>query len=289
MKYLLYFIFALSFLACAPKEKKQYIVKYGAREVQSAEFINTLMILGFTKYGRPFYAQIYDPQFFERMRTETLQHFINNIFYGSLSQKYKIKITDVELEAWIKDRTPGLKKEDLVFTLKANNFSYNDWKKLFREQLIQTRIIEKLSSTEEKVQKKQKKSNDDAFYMAAITFDDELKAKSHYRTISRSVVRYNDVLKKENNTANYSWIRTKNIPFYSKIKHLNLRRVSKPIETKWGYTLIRIEKKGKYPLPNKDVASSQKTSSIKSLLEDFKKDPKLDINTDLLYSLKIKK
>ncbi len=291
MKYLLYMLLSLSFISCTQENTKNYIIKYGPKEVQSAEFINTLMILGFTKHGRSFYSQIHDLHFFEEVRTETLQYFIKSIFYSSLSQKYKIKITDAELETWIKKRTPDLKKEDLIFTLKANNFSYGDWKKLFREQFIQNKIVEQLTESDLKSKKetRQKKSADDALFMAVITFEDELKAKSHYRTISRSVSRYDDILKKENNTSYYSWVKTKDIPFYSKIKHLALRRVSKPIETKWGYSLVRIKKKGKYPLPNKNVASGQKPSPLKPLLEEFKKDPKLDINTDLLYSLKIKK
>ncbi len=289
MKHLLY-PFILFFLSCSPNQKEDsYIVKYGPKEVHSAEFINTLMILGFTKHGKAFYSKVYDSSFFEQMRTETLEHIINKMFYSSLSQKYKIKITDAELEAWIKERTPDLAKEDLLYTLKANNFTYSDWKGLFRDQLIQSRIIQQLNEVTPTPPSKVKKSNDDAIYLAIISFEDQLEAKEQHKKIARNKVNFDDVLKRENQTRLYSWVRTKDLPFYDKIKYLPLRKSSKPIETSWGYALVRIQKRGKFPLPNKDVAEGQTSSSIKPLLEEFKKSPKLHINTELLYSLKIKK
>ncbi len=288
MKHLLYFLILFS-LSCSPKPEETHIVKYGSQEVHSAEFINTLMILGFTKHGKAFYSKIYDSTFFEQIRTQTLEHIINKMFYGSLSQKYKIKITDAELESWIKERTPDLAKEDLMYTLKANNFSYNDWKGLFRDQLIQSKISEQLNETPPSKPTKIKKSNDDALYLAIISFEDQLKAKEQHKKIARNKVNFDDVLEKMNQSRLYSWIRTKDLSFYDKIKYLPLRKSSKPIETPWGYVLVRIQKRGKFPLPNKDVAEGQTASSIKPLLEEFKKSPKLHINTELLYSLKIKK
>lgn len=289
MKYILTLILFLA--SCTQStQTDNFIVKYGSQEIKSAEFINTLMILGFTKHGKSFYSKIYDEAFFEKARTETLEQVINNLFFGSLSQKYKVKITDLDLEEWIKERTPDMQKEDLIYTLKANNLTYADWKGLFRNQMIKNKIIEQVEGVkEQKIKPKPKKSNDDGMLMAVISFDDQLQAKEAYTKIRKNRINFDDVLKKNNGTVEYSWVKNKDISFYENIRYLSLRRSSKPIETDWGYSLVRIQKKGKMPLISKDVASGQGNPAIQALLEKFKKDPKLNINTDLLYSLKIKK
>jgi len=125
--------------------------------------------------------------------------------------------------------------------------------------------------------------------IAVISFEEQLQAKKAYTRIRKDKAKFDDVLKKNNGTAKYSWVRKEDISFYEEIKNLSLKRSSKPIETDWGYSLVRIQKKGKVPQIAKDVASGQENSPIQGLLEKFKKDPKLIINTDLLYSLKIKK
>ncbi len=288
---LLLYLSLFFLLSCNLKQDKEpYLIKYGFKKVQSAEFINSLMVLGFIKHGKTFYSKIYDPIFFENMKTQTLEHFINNIFYNSLSQKYKIKVTDSELEDWIKTRTPGLKKEDLIYTLKVNNFSYNDWKRFFRNQFIQNKILTKLHPLKKIHPAKIKKSHKDALYLAVISFEDELEADEQYKRIKKNLARFDDILIKKTQTKLYSWVPTTDLPFFKQIKYLALNKVSKPIQTPWGYILVQIQKKGKFPLQQTHAARSQQTfSSIKPLLEEFKKSKKLHINTQLLYSLKIRK
>ncbi len=277
-------------ISCNLKQNKQpYVIKYGLKKVQTSEFINILMVLGFMKHGKAFYSKIYDSVFFESMRTQTLEYFINNMFYNSLSQKYKIKVTDSELEQWIKTRTPGLKREDLIYILKVNNFSYNDWKGVFRSQFIQNKILKQLSNTPKIQPTKMKKSHKNALYMAVISFEDELKANEQYKRIKKNLARFDDILIKKTHTKLYSWVPTVDLPFFKKIKYLPLNTVSKPIQTSWGYILIQIKKRGKLPLKQTHVAQSQTKSAIKPLLEDFKKSKKLHINTKLLYGLKIRK
>ncbi len=221
---------------------------------------------------------------------------MDNLFYSSLSQKFEIKITDIELEEWIKTRTPDMHKEDLIYTLKANNLTYSDWKGLFRNQMIKNQIIEKLldksnqdPTTSAHKKNKLNKKNNEGLYLAVISFDEELDAKKAYKRIRKDLDRFDDVLEKVNGTRRYSWVKKEDLGFYDKIKGLSLKRSSKPIETKWGYSLVRIEKKGQMPEQHLDVAPSQDLSAVKELLEDFRKDPELQINTDLLYSLKIKR
>jgi hypothetical protein len=292
MKSLSYFLILFFLSSCTTKTEQNYIVKFDNKEVNSAEFINKLMVLGFIKHGPSFYTKIYDSQFFEEARSETLEHIIGNFFYNSLSQKYEIKVTDSELESWIQSRTPDLKQEDLLYTLEANNLSLQSWRTLFREQLIQHKVVEALSSapdTESQKKEKEKNSDDDGLLMATITFENAVEAKEMYQKIAKNKIKFDEALANQSNISTYSWVKTDELPFFSKIKYLSKNRVSKPIETKWGHLLVQIKKRGKVPLPKRDTASGQIPASIKPLLEEFKKNPKLMINTDLLYSLKIKK
>lgn len=290
---------AFALISCTQKadEEASFIIKYGQQEVYSAEFINKLMTLGFVNYGKDFYSKIYDEKFFEKARRETLEHFLNTFFIRSLSQKYKLKVTEKELQEWIKHRAPSFDKEGLILTLKTNNLSYTDWTNLFRDQLIQHKVAEKVKSEQSKAKPresdKDKTSKADkknkSLLLAVLTYDNQLLAQEAYKEISSDKVKFNKALKKHQGSDQYSWLEPKQIPFYKKIKRLGVGKVSKPFETTWGFLIVRIAKKGvPKDLPH-NVASGHPQLNLKGLVEAFKKDPKLKINTDLLYSLKIKK
>lgn len=290
---------SLILINCSQKAEKEtnFIIKYGQQEVYSAEFINKLMALGFVNYGKDFYSKIYDEKFFEKVRRETLEHFLNAFFIRSLSQKYKLKVTEKELQDWIKQRAPSFDKEDLILTLKTNNLSYTDWTNLFRDQLIQHKVAEKIKSEQTKdslkknteKKKTQKTNKNKSLFLAVLTYENQLLAQEAYKKISNEKKEFNKELEKHQGSAQYSWLEPDQIPFYKNIKSLSLGRVSKPFETTWGFLIVRIAKKGSPEGLRADVASGHPQLNLKSLVEAFKKDPKLKINTDLLYSLKIKK
>ena len=289
------FLFLL-FTSCNPKNdiKTDYIVKYGSQEVYSADFINKMMILGFVNYGADFYSKIYDEKFFEKVRNETLEYFLNTFFMRSLSQKYKLKITETELQEWIKDRAPSYNKEDLILTLKTNNLTYKDWTGLFRDQLVQHKVSEKIKKeiSQKKVKEETTKKNEtskSALSIAVLSFENLLDAQNAYKKIENKKEAFNKALKKYQKSQKYSWLEPNEIPFYKDIKPLRVGRVSKPFETPWGVLIVRIDKKGQKK-PNKpSTAKKQAQLDLNRLVEAFKKDSKLQINTDLLYSLKIKK
>jgi hypothetical protein len=296
MKFLLSLFLLLSSASCQQKKEDQasYLVKYGNKEVHTAEFINKMMTLGFVKYGKTFYSKIYDQTFFEQVRSETLEHILNSIFMNTLSQKYELKITNVDVQKWIAERAPTYSKEDLILTLQTNNLTYKDWTNLFREQLVQHRILEQLSKDDKpelkSAEKKEPKSDKETYYkIAVLTFENQLDANVAYKKINNDRDNFNESMKRIQSSDQYSWLKEDQIPFYSKIKSLGTGRISKPFETDWGFLLVRLDKKEKREAPPRDAASGQVSAKFKSLVEDFKKDPKLQINSDLLYSLKIKR
>lgn len=299
---MLSFLFLFSFTSCL-KEKEDtssFLIKYGSKEVYTAEFINKMMTLGFVKYGKTFYSKIYDQNFFEQVRSETLEHILNSIFLNNLSQKYELKITNDDVQKWIAERAPTYSKEDLILTLQTNNLTYKDWTNLFREQLVQHRIAEKLSA-----QSKAKETNEEKikvsnkvktaqekithYKIAVLTFENQLDADQAYKKINNSEDNFNEALKRLQSSNKYSWLTESQIPFFSEIKSLRANRVSKPFETDWGFLLVRLDKQEKREEDQKDAAIGQVSTEYKALVEAFKKDPKLQINSDLLYSLKIKR
>ena len=54
MKALISILIFLTLVSCQQnnKDSATYLVKYGNREVHTAEFINKMMTLGFVKYGK---------------------------------------------------------------------------------------------------------------------------------------------------------------------------------------------------------------------------------------------
>jgi|GEM_PF-3046153 len=299
MKLLLSFLLLFFFTSCQKKEedKSSYLIKYGTKEVYTAEFINKMMTLGFVKYGKTFYSRIYDQEFFEQIRSETLEHILNSIFMNQLSQQYELKVTNDDVQKWIAERAPTYSKEDLILTLQANNLDYKDWTNLFREQLIQHKISEKISSSKkpptgdskDKAEKIEKETKETHYKIAVLTFENQLDADQAYKKIGNSENNFDKALKRLQSTNKYSWLTEEQIPFFSSIKRLSAGRVSKPIETDWGFLLVRLDKKDIRAVLKKDAASSHISAEFKSLVEAFKKDPKLRINSKLLYSLKIKK
>jgi len=294
MKLLLSFFILLFISSCSPRQKAEthYVIKYGHNEVNTAEFINKMMTLGFVKYGKTFYSKIYDQTFFEQMRSETLEHSLNSIFMNELSKKFELKITNKDVQDWIANRAPDYSKEDLILTLQANNLTFKDWTNLFREQLVQHRISQKLMlKAEAEIQKET--SNDRKkithYKIAVLTYENQLDADQAYKQIGNSKDKFDKTLKSLQSSNTYTWLTEKQIPFYSKIKKLRKERVSKPFETDWGFLLVRIAKKEKRAEELRDAANSQVSAEFKSLVADFRKNPKLQINADLLYSLKIKK
>lgn len=292
------FLFLL-YTSCSPKTdvKVDYIVKYGSQEVYSADFINKMMILGFVNYGEDFYSKIYDKNFFEKVRAETLEYYLNTFFMRSLSQKYKLKITGAELQEWIKNRAPSYNKEDLILTLKTNNLSYKDWTGLFRDQLVQHKVSEKIkeeasqkkTKTKEKEPNKKIKASKSALSIAVLSFESLLDAQNTYKKISHKKEAFNKALNKHQKSNKYSWLEPDEIPFYKNIKQLRVGRVSKPFETPWGVLIVRIDQKGRKKENKPNTEENHAQLDLNQLVEAFKKDSKLQINTDLLYSLKIKK
>jgi len=297
MKYALILVL-LALASCQKKSEpeSQYIVKYGDQKVYAAEFINKMMTLGFVKYGKPFYTRIYDKDFFENMRSETLEHILNSLFVNKLSRQLELKVTNDDVQNWIQERAPVYSQEDLVLTLQANNLNYKDWTNLFREQLVQHRIsiamskkLESEDSSEKSTVKKEQSKKQTHYQLAVLTFENQLDADQAYKKISNSKEKFNKELLRSLSTQKYSWLTEDQIPFFSKIKKLRKGRVSKPFETEWGFLLVRVEKKEKRAQNQKKTESLPLSPHFKSLVEEFKKDPKLHINSDLLYSLKIQK
>jgi len=295
MKILLSLFLILFTVSCQKKTDDQttYLVKYGNNEIYTAEFINKMMTLGFVRYGKPFYTKIYDQTFFERIRAETLEHILNGIFINTLSQKYELKITNDDVQKWIAERAPVYSKEDLILTLQANNLTYKDWTNLFREQLVQHRILQKVSESQNlknTVEEKTENLKKETYYkIAVLTFENKLDADQAYKKINNSKDNFEESLSRLQSSKKYSWLKEDQIPFYSKIKRLRTGRITKPFETDWGFLLVRLDKKEKRTAPLQDAASGQSSKEFKRLVKAFKKDPKLQINSDLLYSLKIKR
>lgn len=294
MKILLSTLIILSLLACQKRkeDKANYLIKYGNREVYTAEFINKMMTLGFVKYGKTFYSRIYDQKFFEQIRSETLEHTLNSIFMNRLSQKFELKITNKDVQDWIVDRAPTYSKEDLILTLQANNLTYKDWTNLFREQLVQHRIAQKLSSNKPEIateHSKEETKKQTHYKIAVLTYENQLDADQAYKQINGSEKSFDKTLKSLQSSNKYSWLTEEQIPFFSKIKSLRVGKISKPFETGWGFLLVRLEQKDKRSTMLKNNAGGQVSPEFKALVEEFRKDPKLQINSDLLYSLKIKK
>ena len=211
---------------------------------------------------------------------------------NTLSQKFELKVTNDDVQKWIADRAPTYSKEDLILTLQTNNLTYKDWANLFREQLIQHRIALKLAPAPKASQSKTAKQASDKltyFKIAVLTYESQLDADETYKRIKNSKEAFNKALGKRQGSKRYSWLTEDQIPFFSKIKRLKAGRNSKPIETDWGFLIVRLDKKEKRLPEHRDAANGQISPELKSLVEAFKKDPKLQINSDLLYSLKIKR
>lgn len=278
------------FTSCSLKETEpKPLVEFGSQTVSEQDFIKTLMGQGFLKYGRPFFDQIQDPNFFEIAKNDTLEEIVSNIYFANLANEKKITLSDEELEEWIQSRTKGLQKEDLSLILNSNNITYKDWKNLFKNQLIQHKVMQ--SYTEKKSEKensieKNKRTKKEGLNVAVLTFEDKMEAEDAYKKIKRRPASFSDFLKKRHIQKAYTWITSETFPFYSKIRHQKIGTISKPIESQWGFLIVKVKKKGKFEENN----AAYKSFSLPSdLVKKIKEDPRLKINMEGLHSLKIKK
>lgn len=270
------------------------IVKYKTTSVSDADFIRSLMALGFIKHGKSFFTKINDEEFFSSFKQTTLENILTKIFVNELANEKKITITDNELEEWIQKRIGEVSKEDLILTLKTNNITYKDWRSLFKDQLLHHKVVEAYTNPPETKKDKTDTQEDKAdkvegLLMGVLTFKDNEEAERAYKEISKDSKAFEDYAKKKNLKNVYNWVKQEDIPFYDKIKNQSLNRISKPINSNWGNLLVLIKKKGNF-VPEQSLQTTHEDKSLPTnLLSDFKNNPELKINTNRLYSLKIRR
>lgn len=268
------------------------LVKYKTTLVTDADFIRSLMALGFIKHGKSFFTKINDKDFFADFKQTTLENIITKIFVNKLANEKKITINDAELEEWIQSRVGDVSKEDLILTLKTNNITYKDWRGLFKDQLLHHKVVEAYSQQDESLKNNENEESNtekkaDGLLIGVLSFQDSEEADRAYKEISKKSASFEDYAKKKNLKNVFNWVKEENLPFYDKIKNQSLNQVSKPINSSWGNLLVLIKKKGKF-IPEESLTSTHVDKSLpKDLLSNFKNDPELQINTNRLYSLKI--
>ncbi len=285
--------------SCSKKEQEElsYIIQYQTQTVTPEIFLKKLIIQSHIKYKELRTEKLKDPAKLETLKKETLALLIQEIFVNDLANKHSIVILDDELKKWISERSKGTRTENLNLFLNANGLKENDWNRMFKNQLLMHKVKNFLKLADKDQTKTDKKSNDKQrkdlktqVQIGVISYDDKHEAETAYTRIRRGQNKFQTLLKKKTGSDKFQWLIEEDLPFKDKTKKLRIKRVSKVMQTEWGYSLIFINKREKRAVRGEaNNAISQSESKWSQALKDFKENEDLKINFDLFYGLKLKR